>query len=376
MTKRILILGSAYPLRGGGIATFNERMAQALQEEGHEVKIVTFKLQYPKFLFPGKTQLSSEAPPANLDIDVEVNSINPFNWLRVGRKYRKFNADLVVIRYWLPFMAPCLGTIARIIKKNKKSRILAITDNVIPHEKKPFDKQLTNYFLKPCDAFVTLSRSVMDDLRKFTTDKPAEFHPHPLYDNFGEPISKVEAQQKINLDPNYKYLLCFGFIREYKGLDITLKAFADERLRKYPVKLIIAGEYYEDKAKYDKIIDDLGIREHIVERNDFIPNTEVVNYFCASDMVVQTYKHATQSGVTQIAYHFNKPMLVTNVGGLHEFVPHNKVGYVTEKDPKEIADCLIDYFENNREAEFIKGIEEEKQKYTWSSFISSLLKLA
>lgn len=376
MTKRILILGSAYPLRGGGIATFNERMAQALQDEGHEVKIVTFKLQYPKFLFPGKTQLSSEAPPANLDIDVEVNSINPFNWLRVGRKYRKFNADLVVIRYWLPFMAPCLGTIARIIKKNKKSRILAITDNVIPHEKKPFDKQLTNYFLKPCDAFVTLSRSVMDDLRKFTTDKPAEFHPHPLYDNFGEPISKVEAQQKINLDPNYKYLLCFGFIREYKGLDITLKAFADERLRKYPVKLIIAGEYYEDKAKYDKIIDDLGIREHIVERNDFIPNTEVVNYFCASDMVVQTYKHATQSGVTQIAYHFNKPMLVTNVGGLHEFVPHNKVGYVTEKDPKEIADCLIDYFENNREAEFIKGIEEEKQKYTWSSFISSLLKLA
>lgn len=373
--KKILIFGPAHPLRGG-MATFNQRFAEALQSQGHEVRLVTFSYQYPNFLFPGTTQYSKEAAPDGLNIDVEINSVNPFNWLRVGKKYRDFKPDLVIFRYWMPFMAPSLGSIARLIKKNKHTKIIAITDNITPHEKMPFSKPLTKYFLKGCDAFITMSRAVKEELNTIAEGKEAVYHPHPMYDNFGKQLEKAEAKKALGLDPDFNYLLFFGFIRGYKGLDLTLQSFADSRLRELPLKLIIAGEYYDKKEKYQALIKQLNIEEHLVQRNDFIPNEEVGKYFSACDLVIQTYKNATQSGVSQVAYHFNKPMIVTNVGGLHEFVPHMKVGYVTEKDPKEIADAIIDYYQNNRETAFIEGMQEEKKKYTWESFTQAVLKLA
>ncbi len=373
--RRIAIVGSAYPLRGGGIATFNERMAKAFIDNGDDVKIYTFSLQYPSILFPGKTQYSEETPPEGLDIEVIVNSINPFNWIKVGRHLKKLAPDLVILRYWIPFMGPCLGTISKIIRKNKKTKVIAITDNVIPHEKKPGDILLSKYFVKNVDAFITMSKSVLNDLNQFDTAKPRKYTPHPLYDNFGEIIPKDTAKEQLGLDQNTNYILFFGFIRDYKGLDILLEAFADKRLRELPVKLLVTGEFYAKPEKYLEIIKKNNLEEFIELRTDFIPNTDVHKYFCASDVVVQPYKTATQSGITQVAYHFNKPMITTNVGGLSELIPNEKVGYVVNTDQQEIADAIFKFYTLKKESEFSTNAAEEKKKYSWKVFVENLLSL-
>ena len=370
----IVILGTSFPFRGG-LAAYNERLARQFQAEGHTVSIYTFSLQYPGFLFPGKSQYADWAAPADLDIHVKVNSVNPLNWLKVGREIKKLNPDLLIIKYWLPFMAPCFGTIARIAKSNRKTKVITIVDNIIPHEKRIGDNLLTNYFVKPVDAFVAMSKSVLNDIAFFDKNKAKAFCPHPLFDNFGEILEREVAMEKAKLDKSFNYLLFFGFIRAYKGLDLILKAFADSRLRKYPVKLIIAGEFYEDAKPYQDLIDELELNEHIILRTDFIPDNEVGQYFCSADMVVQPYKNATQSGVTQICYHFNKPMLVTNVGGLSEIVPHNVAGYVVEPQPQEIADSLVDFYENNKKAQFTQGVIGEKPKYQWDRMTATIYEL-
>lgn len=371
MGKHVVIVGPAYPLRGG-LSTYNERLCKAYNDNGDKASILSFSLQYPSILFPGKTQYSTEAAPDNIDIDTAINSINPLNWLRVGKKYRKMAPDVMVFRYWMPFMAPCLGTIAREVKKNGKTKLVAIADNIYPHEKHFYDQACTNYFVNSIDEFITMSQSVLSDLKKLVPNKPSTYVAHPMYDNFGALIPKTEAIKSIGLDPEYRYLLFFGFIRQYKGLDLLLKAFAKSGLKDHKTKLIVAGEYYEDSAPYKELIKTLGIADAVIERNDFIPNGEVANYFSACDMVVQTYHSATQSGVTQIAYHFNKPMLVTNVGGLAETVPHNEVGYVCEKDETAIAAALNDFYTNNREAEFSKNAEAFKKQFSWDKIMEAV----
>jgi len=373
--RKIAIVGSAYPLRGGGIATFNERLAKAFLENGDEVKIYTFSLQYPAFLFPGKTQYSNEDPPEELDIEVLVNSINPFNWIKAGRYLKEQKPDLVILRYWIPFMAPCLGTISKIVRKNKHTKVIAIADNVIPHEKKPGDKILSKYFVKNVDAFVTMSKSVLKDLGMFDSQKPRKYTPHPLYDNFGEIIPKEIAKKQLKLRDNINYVLFFGFIRDYKGLDILLEAFANEELRKFPLKLLIAGEFYAKPDSYLEIIKKNQLEDLVELRTEFIPNTEVHKYFCASDLVVQPYKSATQSGITQVAYHFNKPMITTNVGGLAELIPNRKVGYVVNTNAREIADAIYRFYDQGKEQEFSQNAGKEKKKYSWEVFIKTIFEL-
>ncbi|MBK7171876.1 MAG: glycosyltransferase [Bacteroidales bacterium] len=372
---KVIIIGSAYPFRGGGISTYNERLAKAFQDRGDSVQIYTFSLQYPSFLFPGKTQYSTEAPPPDLDIKIAVNSINPFNWIRIGREIAELRPDLVIVRYWMPFMAPCLGSISGIIRRNRHTKVIAITDNIIPHEKMPGGEWLSRYFVKRCDAFITMSKAVLADLGNLDSSKPRRYHPHPLYDNFGASIPKEEAKRNLGLEPEYSYLLFFGFIREYKGLDLLLKAFADSRLRKYPLKLLIAGEFYIDSAPYIDMIKSLGLSDLVVLHTQFIPNTEIVNYFCASDIVVQPYKEATQSGVTQVAYHFDKPMITTNVGGLSEMVPDGKVGYVVEPEIEDLSLSLIKYFEEKKEIEFTENVKEEKKRFSWDLLIDQIYQL-
>ncbi|PZF73163.1 glycosyltransferase [Taibaiella soli] len=369
---KIAIIGSAHPLRGGGIATFNERMAYALQEEGHQVAIYSFSLQYPNFLFPGKSQFTDEPAPKGLKIHSIINSINPLNWLSVGRRIKKEKPDLVIVRYWLPFMGPCLGTILRIVRKNKHTRILCIADNVIPHEKRPGDVQFTKYFIKPVDAFITMSRDVLKDLQTFT-NKPSLYTPHPLYDNYGDAVPMAEARKKLNLDPHGRYLLFFGFIRKYKGLDILLEAMNDERIKAAGIELIIAGEYYEDKAPYEQQMADYGLKSlHLF--TDFIPNDEVKYYFSAADLVTLPYRDATQSGITQVAYHFEKPMIVTNVGGIAEGVPDGKVGYIAAPDAKSVADNILKFFTPGAIPNLHENIIQEKQKYSWGVFLERLFK--
>jgi glycosyltransferase involved in cell wall biosynthesis len=371
----VVIMGSAHPLRGGGITTFNHRLAAAFQEQDHNCSIVSFSLQYPSLLFPGKSQFTDEPAPPNLRIRSLINSIHPMNWLRVGSLLRKEKPDLIVVRFWLPFMGPAFGTILRRVKKNRHTRVICIADNVIPHEKRPGDRPFTRYFLKACDGFVTMSEKVLADLRLFEPDKPALFVPHPLYDNFGLPLSKEAARNALGLPVAQKMVLFFGFIRHYKGLDLLLEAMADERIKREGIKLLVAGEFYEDEKVYRNIINEKDLQDTVILKNDFIPDSDVRLYLSAADCVVQPYRNATQSGVTPLAYHFEKPIIVTNVGGLPSLVPHQKVGLVTEPNPVAIADAILRFYELG-ENYFIPHLRSEKQKYSWANLTKAILSLA
>ena len=373
--KKIIIIGPAYPLRGGGMSTFNERLARAFMSEGHSVSIYTFSLQYPSFLFPGTSQYSTEPAPADLDIKVVINSINPFNWIRVGRQIKKERPDVIVVRYWLPFMGPCFGTILRQAKKNRHSKVVCIADNVIPHEKRAGDTAFTRYFVKPVDAFITMSEKVLADLKIFDQQKPAKYIPHPLYDNFGEKISKETARKNLGLPVNERIILFFGFIRKYKGLDILLDAMGILKNKMPGLKLLVAGEFYDDRKSYEEQIGRLQIGGNLILRTEFIPDSELRNYLCAADLVVQPYRNATQSGVTPLAYHFEIPMLVTNVGGLAAMVPHDKAGLVAEPDAGSIAAGIEAYFQKG-ESYFMPGLVEEKKKYSWQVMTGAILSLA
>lgn len=373
---KVVIIGPAYPLRGG-LATYNERLARAFRAAGDEVRLVTFSLQYPDFLFPGQTQFSTEAGPADLDIEVSLNSVNPLSWLGVGRRLRRERPDLVVFRFWLPFMGPALGTVARLVRGNGHTRVVAITDNAIPHEKRPGDGPFTRYFLRACHGFVTMSRAVLADLQQLGFGaQPALYRPHPLYDNFGPAKPKPEALAALGLSPAFRYVLFFGFIRAYKGLNMLLEALADARVTALPVKLIIAGEFYEDAAPYEALIKKHNLERQIVRATDFIPNECVADYFSAADLVVQPYKNATQSGVSQVAYHFGRPMLVTDVGGLAELIPAGVVGYVVPPTAAAIADALVDFYTHDREEHFAAGVRQEARKFSWEVMVAALKEVA
>ncbi|MEN8225534.1 MAG: glycosyltransferase [Bacteroidota bacterium] len=374
--RKIVIVGPAHPLRGGGMSTFNERLAKAYSDRGEDVEIFSFSMQYPSILFPGKSQFTDEPAPEGIHINSTINSVNPVSWIKTGRRIRKLNPELVIIRYWIPFMGPSLGCIARKIRKNKKTRIIAITDNVIPHEKRPGDKAFTRYFLKPIHGFITMSKSVMDDLNLFDTKKPKSLCLHPLYDNYGAAISRKEALDLLGLPAEHKYLLFFGLVRKYKGLDLLIRALASEKLRNLPLKLIVAGEFYDDFEAYRKLVEELGVYDKVIMNNEFIQNAEVQRYFCAGDLVVQPYRDATQSGVTQVAYHFDKPMVVSNVGALPEMVPDGKVGYVVRPEPEAIAEAIREYFDGNKEQEFTENVKTEKKKYSWDIFLKAIDDLA
>lgn len=372
--KKILILGTAYPFRGG-LAAYNERLAEELQQTD-EVDIWTFTVQYPNFLFPGKSQYSTDPPPAHLKIRRVINAVNPLNWWKVGRQIRKMAPDIIIVKYWLPFMGPCLGTLLRLGKKGSRTKVIAILDNVVPHEKRPGDVAFTKYFLKPVDAFIAMSQSVLNDLKQFQPTSPISLIPHPIYDNYGARVSKQAAREHLKLDPNKRYILFFGFIRQYKGLDLLLQAMADERMKKLEVHAIVAGEFYEDAAPYHQLLEKLQLGSRIIMHTDFIPNETVKYYFGAADLVVQPYKSATQSGISQIAYHFEKPMVVTSVGGLTEMVPHGKVGYQSTPDPAAIAAAIEKYYLENREEEMIANLQVEKQQYSWSRLATEIHTLA
>ncbi len=370
----VVIIGPAHPLRGG-LATFNERLARQFMQQGFSTKIYTFSLQYPGFLFPGTTQYSDAPAPKDIDIRVCINSVLPTNWLKVGFELKKLAPDFIVVRYWLPVMGPCLGSILRIVKKNKHTRIICIADNIIPHEKRKGDHAFTKYFIKPIDSFIVMSEKVMGDLKQFDKAKPVKLIQHPLYDNFGEKINKETARKNIGIVGHEKIVLFFGFIRKYKGLDILLDALAliKQQQKSIPFKVLIAGEFYEDRKPFDEQVENLGLQNILILRTDFIPDNEVRNYFCAADVVIQPYRNATQSGVTPLAYHFEIPMIVTNVGGLPSLVPDGKVGLVAEPNAEAIAEKITEYFTMDA-GFFIENLKEEKKKFSWEKMVDGIVK--
>ena len=381
---RIGILGTTWPYRGG-LTAFNERLARQFASEGNEVEIFTFTMQYPDFLFPGKTQYSDDPKPEDLHITRTMNSIGPLSWLRTARAIKQAGVELLIIKFWIPLMAPCLGTIARLCRR-KGIKVVSILDNVIPHEPHFWDRWLIRYFIGSVDRFVAMSASVQEDCRRFLPASGKDrvvLSPHPLYDNFGEAVEKSAARQALGLPEDKTILLFFGFIRDYKGLDLLMRAYHEVLKSRKPeggddLLLVVAGEFYNNAGKYKELEEALGLQGKIEWRTDFIPDERVRFYFSAADLIVQPYKSATQSGVTQIAYHFERPMLVTKVGGLAEIVPDGKVGYVCEVDEASVADAVGRFAQmrkEERDALFLPNIQKEKEKYAWNKMTEVICNL-
>lgn len=374
-TMKITILGPAHPYRGG-LASIMEIMARTFQRRGDEVDIKTFTLQYPSLLFLGESQTVATPPPADLRICRCVNTMNPLNWVRVGRRIRRERPDFVLMKYWTPFMAPCFGTIARIARGNGHTKVLCQIDNVEPHEHHLTDKPFNRYYLHSVDGFVYMSEQVHSELRAYS-DAPALFSPHPLFENFGERVERSEACVRLGLDPANRYVLFFGLIRDYKGLDLLLDAWAQLRRagRTEGRRLIVAGEFYTAREPYLNRIADNGLQDEVLLHDRFIPDDDVKYYFSAADFVVQPYKTATQSGVTQIAYQFCVPMVVTAVGGLPEIVPDGRVGYVCPPTAEGVAAAMDRMYEGDALKRFRENCVEERRRFSWEEMCSRVTEL-
>ncbi|MBN1397931.1 MAG: glycosyltransferase [Bacteroidetes bacterium] len=368
----VVIAGPAYPLRGA-MAQLNIILGWYLLKS-HNVQIVSLTRQYPSLLFPGKTQIDPGKPLFDVPTVPLIDTINPVSWFRAARYIAEQKPDVVIFRYWMPFFAPCFGSIARLIKRKIKTQIIFICDNIIPHEKRPGDVSLTKYALRSADSFVVHSKTVEEDLLRFIPKARYVLSPLPLFDIFGDLQPKKESKMKLGISADH-VMLFFGHIRTYKGLDILLDAMP-LILKKISAILIIAGEFYENEPKYREKINRLGLEKHIRLFSDYIPNEEIPVYFSASDVVVLPYVTATQSAIVPVAYHFDKPAIVTDVGGLSEVVKDEHTGFVVPpQNPEALAEAVIKYYQDNRESEFITNIREEKKKYSWDTFIEQLEKL-
>ena len=370
--KKIIIIGPAYPYRGS-LSELNEKIAAEYVRRGDEVMVFTFTLQYPAILFPGKTQYSTDAQSFDLNIVRNINSINPYNWVYVGDKIGKLHPDFVVFSYWMPFFAPCFAIMAKRIHKHGNIRVVGLVHNFISHESSLFDRLLTPCFVKAMDGFITLSEYVCNQVHDFVKDeKPVLVAPVPSENSFGEKVSKTTALKKLNLDENFNYLLFFGFIRHYKGLDMLIDTLADIRLQKYHVKLLVAGEFYEDKQQYIDRINRLQLSERIIIIDKFIANDDIKYYFSAVDALVLPYRSATQSGLTEKAYNYDTPMIATNVGALSESVIDGKVGYVVDPNVEAITNGLLQFYEEAKYEYFVENIKIEKHKRTWLNFNNTI----
>ncbi len=371
---KIILIGPSSPLRGG-IANFNDSLYKAL-EKMHDPYVIGFSRLYPPLLFPGKSQYENRPSFSYIRGKNLINSTNPLTWRTTAREIVRMKPDCLLVQYWMPFFAPAYGYIIRHAKKRTGLKVIGVLHNIDPHEKMPGALNLNRFFLKSCDGFITMSSKVLEDLRKTGIDKPAKMVPHPVYDIFGDPVSKNDACDHLGLDPDQKYLLFFGLIRNYKGLGLLIKAMSKGSINHLNLKLLVAGEFYEDEKKYRNMVKELGLEERIIFTEGFVPKEEVGYYFSASDLVILPYLSATQSGVTQIAYHFNKPVLVTDVGGLQEVVFDGRTGYVCKKDPEEIAGSIADFFDNKKSAEFIQNIKNEKYRFSWDNMVQGIEILA
>lgn len=368
---KITIVGPAHPYRGG-LAAIMETMAREYSSRGHQVEILTFTLQYPGFLFPGKSQTVDTPPPGDLSIERAVSTIDPLSWIRVGRRLHRQRPDIVLMKYWTPFMAPCFGTIARIARKNGHTKVLCQIDNVEPHERHLVDKPLNRYFLSSVDGFVYMSEQVHRELAAYTS-APALFSPHPMFENFGTRVARDEACRELGIDPSDRYALFFGLIRDYKGLDTLLEAWS--RFRRQGHKLIVAGEFYASREKYIELIKREQLEDDVILHDFFVADNRVRLYFSAADCVVLPYKSATQSGVTQIAYNFCTPMIVTDVGGLSEIVPDAEVGYVCPPTVDGVYDSLCRIYEDDTLDRFARRIATERRRFSWAAMCDRIKEL-
>ena len=365
---KIAIVGPAHPYRGG-LASIMETMAREYQARGYEVRILTFTLQYPSLLFPGKSQTVTTPAPEDLTIERRVSTINPFTWWSVGRELCRMQPDIVLMKYWTPFMAPCFGSIARLARRNGHTRVICQIDNVEPHEHHLTDKMFNRYYLRSVDGFVYMSEQVHTELKAYT-DVPMRFSPHPMFEHFGERVERTEACRKLGIDPMQRYAMFFGLIRDYKGLDTLLEAWSKFRREGY--KLLVVGEFYASRDRYIELIEHLGLKDDVVLHDFFVPDEDVRYYFSAADCVVLPYKTATQSGVTQICYNFSTPVIVTRVGGLAEIVPDGRVGFVAEPTVEGVRKAIERIFEGDTIEQFSRNMLEERKRFSWATMCDTI----
>ncbi len=364
---KIALLSVFYPYRGG-IAQFSAMLYRALEKE-HELKAYTFSRQYPNFLFPGSSQFVTEDDKADkIPTERTLDSVNPLTFRTTANRINTFSPDLFISQYWMTFFGPAIGGVQKKLKKGTKR--ISILHNVIPHEKRFFDNFANKSFLKHNEGFVVLSDAVLKDLLSIVPDAKYLRIDHPIYSQFGEKRERDEALKSLNLSVEKKYLLFFGFIREYKGLDLLLNALAN-----LPdgYELIVAGEIYGSFDKYQEIIDEERLSKRVHLFNEYIPDDEVTTYFSASDVCILPYKSATQSGITAIAHHFDLPIIATDVGGLKETILHEKTGLMIQPNVNELSNAIELYFKNNRAERFSKQIKENKSNNSWENFAQKVL---
>jgi glycosyltransferase involved in cell wall biosynthesis len=368
---RIALFSTLYPFRGG-IAQFSGSLYHALSAE-HETRAYTFSRQYPDFLFPGSSQyVTPDDKVKPIKSEAILDSVNPLTYFSAAGKIRKFNPDLFISNFWLPFFGPSVGTMAGRLRSHCKT--VSVLHNVVPHEKRPLDAALTKYFLDRHHGFITLSEAVKNDLLALRPNAPVIVLPHPLYDHFGAKTDTHKAQEKLRLPKNKKILLYFGYIRDYKGLDILIESMS---MLPDDYHLVLAGESYGDFSGYDQLITTYGVREKITVINRYIPDTEVALLFSAADVCVLPYKSATQSGVTAISLHFELPLIVTNVGGLKELVQHGKTGLLVERpEAGAVAGQVLSFFSEHGSTNFASNIRELKTELSWSRFAGEVVKFA
>jgi glycosyltransferase involved in cell wall biosynthesis len=371
---KIVIISTAYPLRGG-IAHYVSLLYQHLLKH-HEVSVITFKRQYPKFLFPGKSQEEKGESSSLLPSVQVIDTLNPFTWYKAGKIAAQQKPDLIIFKYWMPFFVPSFGFAARIAKRKSGCKVLFICDNVIPHEHTPFDKALTSWLFKAGDYFIVQSKSVEKDLFSVVKNPKYRFVPHSVYEIFGSPIEKKEARDKLHIDSHERVALFFGYIRKYKGLHVLLDA-AQKALEKIKFKLLVVGEFYDDEKSYRQQIEELNLKDDVMVFSDYVPNNEVAKYFSASDVVVLPYIDATQSGIVQIAYNFNKPVITTDVGGLAEVVVSGKTGIVVQPNSSvELAGAITEFFSEDLAEKFAEEVAKQKKLYSWDNLVNAIEELA
>ena len=369
---RISLIGPFPPFRGG-ISDFNSALSNELNKT-HDLQIINYSTQYPILLFPGKTQYKDDVAESQGSERV-LSSINPFTWIKTVNRIIEYQPDIVVIHYWMPFFAPALRKIAVLLKKKNDIKIIAICHNLIPHEKYGFNQLFTKMFLNKIDRFVVMSESVKMDLLKIVPNAKYRLTPHPIYNIFGSAIDKDIARQNLGIKTK-NVILYFGLIREYKGLDILLNSIPQIKRIINDFIVIVAGECYEKTEIYYDIINKLQIQDLVSLRFKFIPDNKICEYFSAADVVALPYRTATQSGITQIAYNFNRPVIVSNVGGLAEIVLNGKTGFVVKPDSNEFAKAIVKYFKEDKFDEFSNNIQTHKQLFSWGKFVANLMELA
>lgn len=370
---KIAMIGPVHPYKGG-IAHYTDLLCRALREDGNEVQLYSFKFQYPKLLYKKPQKDMKSSGFGTNDADFCIHTLNPFNWIKVAGRIKKQKPELIILQWWHPYFAPCFWSICKLLRREK---ILFVCHNVFPHERFPLDRLLTKWTLGCGRYFITQSKMDARDLLSVKHDAVYRVTPHPTYGMFcRQGMSMQKAREQLQIDQGQRVLLFFGFVRKYKGLQYLLEAMKLLKEKDFKVQLWVVGDFGEDKDEYVEQIRRFEIEDQVQMVEGYVPDDEVEKYFAASDLVVLPYLSATQSGIVQIAFGFEKPVLVTEVGGLPDVVTNGKTGYVVEPRSAEmIAEAIMDYYINNRREAFVSQIEKEKDRFSWKTFVDTMMQM-